>query len=158
MRSISYNPRIALGAIAALLVAASPALAQTATQYYPITPCRLFDSRDGAGTPLTGQATPGRQITVKTTCGIPSDATAVSYNVTIVTPASPGFLTLYPVGTSLPEVSSINFNAGDVRGNGGVVPLAAGDPDLNLYLATAPTGQTSHVVLDASGYFKVSAP
>lgn len=158
MRSTLNNPRVALGAMAAVLLSSVAAFAQTPSQYFPITPCRVFDSRDGAGTPLTGQATPGRQITVKTNCGIPADASALAYNVTVVVPTGNGFLTLYPSDESLPTVSSINFQSGDIRGNGGVVPLGAGDPDLNIYLATDPVAGSSHVVLDATGYFKDTPP
>lgn len=159
MRTILNNTRLALCAAAVILVSSAPAFAQTASQYFPITPCRIFDSRfDGPMTPLTGGVDPGAQVTVKTTCGIPSDASALAYNVTVVLPSGPGFLTLYPSDASLPTVSSINFQAGDVRGNGGVIPLAAATPDLNMYLATNPQGGTSHVVLDATGYFKEPTP
>lgn len=158
MRSTLKNPRVALCAMAAVLLSSVSAFAQTPSQYFPITPCRLFDSRQPPGTPLVGQAVPGRQITVKTNCGIPADASALAYNVTVVSPSGAGFLTLYPSDESLPVVSSINFQAGDVRGNGGVVPLGATDPDLTIYLATAPAGGSSHVVLDATGYFKEPAP
>ncbi len=148
---------VTLGAAVSVLAFCGPALAQS--QYFPITPCRLYDSRsDGPATPVTAQVEPGRQLTVRTNCGIPGDATAVSYNVTVVTPGGNGFLTLYPAGTSLPTVSAINFQTGDVRGNGGVVPLGAGDPDLNVYVATDPPGLTSHFVLDATGYFREPAP
>lgn len=157
MRALNFNTRSAFGALAAVLVMASPALAQT--QYHPISPCRLFDSRkDGPRTPLTGQEDPGREITVKNSCGIPNDATAISYNVTVVNSSAKGFLTMYPAGSSRPAVSAINFAAGVVQGNGGVVPLASGSPDLTIYLATNPAAGLSHVVLDASGYFKEPAP
>ncbi len=155
MRAIVRIQRHLAAALIGLVMAATPTLAQTATQYFPITPCRVFSSFDGDGVPLIGGERPGRQITVKEACGIPSDATAVSYNVTVVDPSAAGFLTLYPSDRALPIVSSINFEAGDVRGNGGVVPLsAAAADDLNVYLATAPPGHVSHVIIDASGYFK----
>ncbi len=121
-----------------------------------IVPCREFSSFDAPGTPLTANSLPGRQITVGGgICGIPADATAISFNVTIVNPGAPGFLTLYPVGATLPVVSSLNFETGDVTGNAGIVALNADSPtdDLNIYLATSPAGETSHVILDVTGYF-----
>lgn len=155
MRSILKKTRFVLGAGALVLVSSLPSFAQNASQYFPIAPCRLYDSRfDGPQTPLVGQDTPGRQLSIKGTCGIPNDASALSYNVTIVRPTGNGFLTMYPSNAALPEVSSINFKANDVRGNGGVVPLAPGAPDLNVYLATNPAAGSGHVILDATGYFK----
>ncbi len=162
MRSLTRNPRSVLSAIAVLLITATPVFAQNPSQYFPITPCRIFSSFDPPGTPLvhdhTG-ATPDRTITVKGECGIPIDATALSYNVTIVLPDAPGFITLCPSNAVRPVVSSLNFSAGDVRGNGGVVPLGpALSDDLAIHLATAPVDQTSGVILDGTGYFKEQAP
>lgn len=159
MRSILNKTRVVLGAAALVLVSSLPSFAQTASQYFPIPPCRLYDSRfDGPQTPLVGQDTPGRQLSIKGTCGIPNDASALSYNVTIVRPSANGFMTLYPSDASLPAVSSINFQTDDVRGNGGVVPLASAAQDLNVYLATNPAAGTGDFILDATGYFKEIAP
>lgn len=159
---MNTKQRIRSAAIAILIgltLAPSLAAAQAATRYFPITPCRVFNSLDGAGVPLVGGDLPGRSVTIKGSCGIPTDATALSYNVTIVRPSARGFLTLYPTDAPLPVVSSINFQAGDVRGNGGVVPLSPGESgDLTIYLATAPQGAAGHVIIDASGYFKAVAP
>ena len=57
------------------------------------------------------------------TLTIPSGATAVSINVTAVTPSSAGFVTVWPCGVTRPLASNLNFVAGDVRPNGVIAPV-----------------------------------
>jgi hypothetical protein len=85
-------------------------------------------------------------------CAIPPTALAVALNVVAVNPATgPGFLTLYPGGTSLPLASTINYNAGNIRANNAIIPLGAlGD-------ITVHCGQgfgTADMVVDVNGYFQ----
>ena len=54
---------------------------------------------------------------------IPADATAVSINITAVTPSSAGFVTVWPCGVARPLASNLNFVAGDVRPNGVIAPV-----------------------------------
>lgn len=120
-------------------------------EFTPLVPCRLLDTRrPGEGPALVGQTT--REVMVRGTCGIPEGATAITYNATIVSPQARGYLTLHPAGTDLPTATSVNFVAGDVRGNAGVVKLGAAEPALSAYLATSPQSSTAHLVLDATGY------
>lgn len=120
-------------------------------EFVPIDPCRLLDTRSpGEGPTLVGQTT--REVVVRGLCGIPESATAINFNATIIASGGPGYLTLHPAGTALPVVSSLNFVAGDVRGNAGVVKLGSTEPSLSAYLATAPAGRTAHLILDVTGY------
>ena len=113
--------------------------------------CRLLDTRQqGQGPALVGQAT--RAVTVRGECGIPEEATGIEYNATIVNPDAPGYLTLHPSDAALPGVSSLNFQAGDVLGNAGLVKLGATAPELSVYMATSPPGQMADLVLDVTGY------
>lgn len=118
--------------------------------FNPINPCRTIDTRATEAPALVGQAT--RTFTMRGLCGIPASATALTYNATIVLPSGAGFLTLHPADAGLPTASSLNFGAGDVRGNAGVVALGASSPDLAIYLATNPPGGSAHLVLDITGY------
>ena len=145
-----------------LLIAAvfAPAVAWAAGpfQFHALTPCRVVDTRNAAGP--TGGPAIGHQATrnfpMQGQCGVPSGAKAVALNVTIVSPNGPGYLTLFPAGTSQPIVSTINFVAGEpALANGAIVPLAAAAPDLAVY-ADVPfvaSGQV-HVILDVTGYFQ----
>jgi hypothetical protein len=121
--------------------------------YFTVSPCRLVDTR-GPNGPLGGPslaAGQNRTFTLAGACNIPSNASAVSVNITIVSPSTQGFLTLYPGGSGLPAVSNLNFSAGQVRANNAIVTLGAlGD-------ATVFLGQASgnaHVIIDVNGYLQ----
>jgi subtilisin family serine protease len=125
----------------------------SAASLYTVTPCRLLDTRDPIGTwggPALSAGS-ARTFSVAGRCGIPAGAKAVSVNVTVAGPTSPGFLTLYPGATPLPSVSTINYSPGQTRANNAIVRLgAAGD-------LTARCGQGSgivNMVLDVNGYFQ----
>ena len=49
-------------------------------------------------------------------------------------------------------MSTINFPVGDTRANGITVPLDAND-DVHL-VYKAPSGATTHLILDLTGYFR----
>jgi glucose/arabinose dehydrogenase len=120
--------------------------------FFTVTPCRVFDTRDPAG-PWGGPSLVGgqdRTFTIAGRCGIPSTARAVSVNVTVTGPTAPGFLTLFPAGGPPPLASTINFRAGQTRANNAVVTLGgAGDI---VVRAGMPSG-TVQVILDVNGYF-----
>ena len=125
-----------------------------ARNYFTVTPCRVIDTRNPDG-PYGGPAliaNTERTFVLAGQCGISSMAKAVSLNVAVVNPTDgPGFLTLYPGGTTLPLFSTINYNLGKIRANNAIVPLgAAGD-------VTVHCGQgagTAHAVIDLNGYFQ----
>ncbi len=150
-----WNAR-ALFIVASVMAAgfiARPAQAQTGLQFYAVTPCRAADTRTGFGGILPASTL--RNFTIKTVCGVPGTAKAVSVNVTVVTPSSDGFFFVWPAGGAVPGVSTINFNAGEPAiANGAIVPLGVGTPDLSGAYGTALGTGTAHVVLDVTGYFQ----
>jgi hypothetical protein len=77
-----------------------------------------------------------------------SVATAVVLNVTVVLPTAGGYLAVYPDGQARPNVSNLNFNAGDTIPNLVVVPIVNGK--VNFYNAA---GGTVHVLADVFGYY-----
>jgi photosystem II stability/assembly factor-like uncharacterized protein len=126
----------------------------TALAFFTLPPCRLLDTRTPAG-PLGGPvlaAASARVIATGGHCGIPAAARALAVNLTVVSPRSPGFLTLYPGDLSRPPTSTINFRPGQVRANNAVVPLAAdGFGSLALFNGSAGTADA---IVDVSGYFQ----
>lgn len=118
------------------------------SDYFTVTPCRLVDTR--TTTPLTSEET--RVFTITEACGIPATATAVSVNVTSVSPTAPGYLILYPSHLDRPETSSINFTTGRDRANNAVMALA---PDGTISGYASVVGGEVHVVLDVNGYFEL---
>jgi hypothetical protein len=101
--------------------------------FYPVTPCRVADTRSGGGkTGAFGPPTMGagtqRSFTIsQSSCGIPSTAAAFSLNVTVV-PSTKylGYLSIWPTGQSLPVVSTLNSYDGRVVANAAIVPAGTG--------------------------------
>jgi M6 family metalloprotease-like protein len=122
------------------------------TLFYTATPCRLLDSREPApwgGTPLAaGQE---RSLGVRGVCGVPTTATAVSLNVTAVSPTTNGHLRLFPAGASVPTPSTVNFVAGVTRANNAIVGLGAGGA---LAIYSGQAAGSVHVVVDVNGWFE----
>ena len=86
-------------------------------------------------------------------CGIPDGAQALSVNLAVALPTAGGNLRLYPAGTALPTVSSINYSAGQTRSNNAIVtPNASGE----LAVRCAQASGTAHFILDVNGYFDSS--
>jgi hypothetical protein len=68
----------------------------------------------------------------------------------VVLPATAGFITAYPTGAPLPVAATVNFNAGDVKGNFAIVKVqqTGAAPSLNVYSIS-----TVDVVGDVVGYY-----
>ena len=125
------------------------------TGFYPLTPCRVIDTRNATG-PLGGPALNGngarRLFTITGTCGVPSSAVSVSVNLTVTQGTAAGSLAVYP-GNGIPTgTSSISFAAGVTRANNAI-----------FYLATDGTGSIGvendsvasiHFILDVNGYLQ----
>lgn len=134
--------------------------------FTPVAPCRLFDTRtgqggtgpiDAAGTKgfnVWGQTTYAAQGGSPTNCGLDAgiETEAVAMNITIVTPDAGGFITAYPSGTAtVPNAATVNFNAGDVKGNFTVVKVlqsTAAPHHLSIYSTSK-----LDVVGDVVGYY-----
>src|SRR5258706_13261880 len=96
-----------------------------------VTPCRIADTRGNGfeadyGPPsLVADAT--RSFTIKGQCGIPANAAAVSFNFGALNAGGPGDLKVFPEGSGVPLVSTLNYNADTPNiANAAIVPLGAG--------------------------------
>ncbi|MHB8799705.1 MAG: hypothetical protein ACYDBY_14690 [Thermoanaerobaculia bacterium] len=160
MKTASASRRLALvAAVAALVAILTPAEASAAGpfSFYPITPCRVVDTRSGLGgynTVMPNGAV--RTFTIKSAspCFVPSTAKAVAFNVTVADPANQGFVALWPYGQAYPNVSTINFVGGENLANGAIVPVTTGTPDLNVVAAFEPGASGVNLILDITGYFQ----
>lgn len=143
-------------ASAALILAATPAVADGPFRFYPLTPCRLIDTRQPAQAPaLNSGAT--RDFKIRGTCGLPTDAKAAALNVTIATPQKKGHLRAFPSDVGLPNISTLNFAGGEnAVANGAIIPMpadVASTNDVSFYLYMVEPGQ-GQLVVDVTGYFK----
>ncbi len=132
----------------------------SAGAFHAITPTRVYDSRQTLPTPgvLTGGST--RTISVKdaravnggavvTANAIPSGATAVAANITIVTTAGGGYLSVNPGGVTAITASTINWSAsGQVIANGISLTL-----NTNRELTVVCDGGSTHFIVDINGYY-----
>lgn len=101
-----------------------------------VDPLRLVDTR------TTTRLGAGQTIAVDAA----AVASAAIVNVTAVTPASSGFVTLYPCGATVPNVSNVNFVAGDVVANRAVVST-----DGSSRFCVFSSAETD-VVIDVEGF------
>jgi hypothetical protein len=82
--------------------------------FYPLTPCRIADTRNAAG-PLGGPSLVGGQVRsfpLLSACSIPSTAQAYSLNFTAIPHTTLGFLSVWPAGQPQPLVSTLNALTG----------------------------------------------
>jgi uncharacterized repeat protein (TIGR03803 family) len=120
--------------------------------YYPLTPCRVLDTRKPNGD-LGGPYLQGGQErdfpVLESNCQIPSSAQAYSMNFTVVPyNGQPlGFLTVWPEGNPRPVVSTLNNLTGTIVANAAIVPAGTGGG-----IATYPD-QNTQLVADIAGYF-----
>lgn len=145
---------ILLTLFATTLLAASSALAQSGPySYYPLTPCRIADTRGPAGVnsgPILGNNS-SRDFQIRSKCGVPTTAKAVSLNITTVGATAQSFLSVWPSGQARPLVSMLNFDQTDpALANGIIVGLSTATLDLSVYNATGNV----HVLIDVTGYFQ----
>ena len=119
-------------------------------QFFPLTPCRIADTRNAAG-PLGGPSLTGgvgRAFPVQSSsCGIPATAQAYSLNITAVPHGTLGYLTAWPSGQAQPLVSTLNALTGAVTANAAIVPAGSGG-NVSIFVSNS-----ADVVLDVNGYF-----
>lgn len=137
----------------AVLIADRAAAQSGPFQYYPLSPCRLVDTRTANsvnGGPMLGTTT--RNFAVRGNCSVPTTAKAVSLNVTVANATSTNsWLTVWPSNVSKPFVSMINYTSSDpALANGIIVGLGTATQDLSVANAIGSV----HVIIDVTGYFQ----
>ncbi len=109
---------------------------------YTVTPCRVIDTRSGAGA-FNGVLA----VDVETSsCAPPSTAQGYVLNATVVPPGSLDYLTLWPAGEAQPYVSTLNALDGAITSNMAIVPTTNGSVD-------AFSSNLTNLILDLSSYF-----
>ena len=121
-------------------------------RYVPLaSPQRLYDTRSLEATPHAGAI---RNVVAAGAVGVPAKgAEAVVLNVTAVEGLAPGFVTVWPSGTTVPNVSNINLDhVGQTRPNQVIVKLGLAGA-FSLY-----TSGGAHLIVDVVGYFTAATP
>lgn len=118
--------------------------------YRSVTPKRIMDTRSGTGTPKR-KLGPGATVDLVVP-GLPTDATAVTLNITATGGSTASFVTAYPADVARPEASNLNFTVGQTVANQAVVGVAPGGK-VRLYNGAGSTD----VVVDLAGYYATSS-
>ncbi|MBI4905065.1 MAG: VCBS repeat-containing protein [Acidobacteria bacterium] len=108
--------------------------------YYPVTPCRVIETRSlyrspagPFGPPSMGaQETRSFRFPSSPDCAVPDGAAAYSISLTVVPPQPLPYLTTWPTGVTQPNVSSINSFVGRTLANNIIVP-ASPDGSINVF-------------------------
>jgi hypothetical protein len=104
---------------------------------------RLLDTRENDGAPVGPDAT----VRIPLPDGVPTDATALAINVTVVETRSSGFFSVYAAGSDRPLASVLNADrAGQFRAAATIVPV--NQDGFEIY-----TKAGSHVIIDMTGWF-----
>jgi hypothetical protein len=131
-----------------------PASDSTALAFYPLTPCRVSDTRNATG-PLGGPTLGDKQSRtipiLGSACGVPPNAQAFSLNITAVPRGALDYLTVWPTGKAQPNVSTLNSPTGSPTANAAIVPVGT-NGSMNIYVS-----QASDVIVDINGYFAPAA-
>ncbi len=111
-----------------------------------IAPTRVIDTRNGVGGRRA--ALGPKQAVTFTIPGLPAGTTAVMLNVTGIQPTVGTYVSVYPAGTALPQVSNLNLSGGTVRANAAIVRVGAG----NTVTFFNDSGNV-HIAADLLGYY-----
>ena len=148
---------VVLGAGFVLPNASAAVISGERAVFVPIVPCRLFDTRpapDNVGPRATALGA-GEVFTQQVggpngNCNIPTDATAVSMNVTAVGGTAGSFLTVYPADApERPQASNLNWTPGSPAVPNKVDVKLSATRAINLFNLAGSV----NVLADVVGYY-----
>ncbi len=128
--------------------------------YTPLAPCRIADTRVVGG-PIASRTSRGFDGFTATNfaaqggnnssdCGIPASPSALMLNLTVVSPTTGGYLTVFPFGTTQPFAANLNYASGAIVGNEIAAKMTIGSATSEF--SVFASGKTD-VVVDVVGYF-----
>ena len=125
----------------------------TANKFTPSTPFRFTDTRDlyrpamnGGRNGMRLEAGQTLVVPMAGVRGIPSNARAISANLTATDALGSGYLTAFPCG-EMPTASNVNYEFGTAVANAAELPLSSTGA-ICIYSSTA-----AHVIIDVNGWW-----
>lgn len=119
-------------------------------QFLPVSPCRLVDTRNAVsllgGPSLVAQTTRSFPLLLSA-CGLAGNAAAYSLNITVVPKGTLGYITVFPTGSAMPVVSTLNSVDGRIKANAAVVRAGT-----NGEISVFATNDTD-LIIDVNGVF-----
>ena len=127
------------------------------SDYEPLAPARVLDTRSAVGVGAVGVAAAGAvpsegsvHLDVTGVGGVPATGVgAVVLNVTVTEPTGHGYITVWPGDGPRPTASNLNFVAGETIPNLAIAKVAA---DGTIRLHNGSTGSV-HLVADVAGWY-----
>lgn len=116
-----------------------------------LAPSRFLDTRSG-NRAVGGDSTVSFRVGGAN--GIPANAAAVVFNLTVTEPSSFGFITAYASGTDRPDASNVNYAPGQTVPNLVTVPVGV-DGRVTLFNRS---GGTVQLIADVAGYYLAGTP
>ncbi len=140
--------------------------ADTDLVFFPVTPCRLFDTRLAVGALSPGvvrtfgvngaPGSPGNlspQGGAASDCGVPVDPAAVAVTLAAVTPSGAGNIRAWAAGGAVPTASAINYSTAlPALANTTIIPVCMGC-GTGIDIDLRSDASTVHAVGDVVGYF-----
>ena len=149
---------VSLGGGAMWMVDAAPA--DDGVEFVAITPCRLFATRPAPSTvgarslPLGAQETFTADVWgTNGNCTVPTTATSVVMNVTVLAGSATSNLTVFPADAVKPNTSNLNWRAGDGATPNAVTVGLSATGSVSFYNAAG----TVQVIADIVGYYKIES-
>lgn len=145
-----------------------PVSANPGVVFFPVSPFRVFDSRNAAYGPAATILAPNAVKTISIADGhdlatgvtnasnlVPAGATAIAYNITVTGATGPNFVSVTPGDAASYAVSSVNFNGLMDVANGATVAIAA---DRTIKIFGGNNTGSVHVIVDVTGYYAPYSP
>src|SRR5688572_27228721 len=110
-------PRARFLALAAVALGLAPSWAEAQMSFFPVSPCRLWDTRSTH--PPEHSANTTRDFAVRGLCGVPTTAQAAVLNLTVTFGTIPtaqrdfGNMRAFPAGGAFPTSSVLNWAVTD---------------------------------------------
>ena len=132
-----------------------PASTSSGLVFYPFGPCRIADTRLGSapfGMPSLAAGETRTYAIPTSACAVPGTAQAYALNVTAVPHGPLWYLTAFPAGQPLPNISTLNAATGLFTANAAIVN-AGNNGAISVYAS-----DSTDLVLDVVGYFAPPQP
>ena len=118
------------------------------TQFFPVSPCRIYDSRTANVPFAAGEV---RRLTLAGLCGVSPTARAVAMNVTAVGASGGGYLSVAPGGSAGAAAAGPAWKNGQTRAANTIVGIdATGAVDVSCQAVSG----AAHLVIDVAGFFE----
>jgi hypothetical protein len=121
--------------------------------YRPVPLHRIFDTRAAGSHPLASGATASVPVTRRG--AVPaSNVSAGAVNLTVLSPAGTGSISVFPAGTAWDTSATVSFTAGRTEQSMLTAQLGTG----GAFLVRNNTGTAVQLVIDIAGYYVAGSP